>query len=107
MLSGYDHFSEHPEKITADIEHWKKCVYRNFDAVLRIIIATKNIDSNRCVICANLSICWKTKSTLANHYRYSHKTQIVGYYLEHFIKLTPDELHVLMKIEGDDTIGQV
>lgn len=101
-LTGHDHLSKNSEIITAEIEHWRKHVHKNFEVVLRIIVSTVNIENNRCVICANLSAIWKSKSSLSSHYRYSHRSQIVEYYLKHYIKLTPDELRKQMQ-RGDDT----
>lgn len=99
MLTGYDHFDNHLEPITADVEHWRKCAYRNFDTVLKIIISTKNNDNNKCVICGDLSMRWKNKSSLAGHYRFSHRSQIVEYYLENIIQLSPEELQEQMHTE--------
>jgi len=87
-----------PNRVTTDIPNWRKCARRNFDEILKLIISTKNIDNTYCIICGPLSIQWKSKSTLAFHYRYEHKLQIIDYYLSNIIKTSPEDLQEMMQI---------
>ena len=89
---GYDHFSKNNELITADIEHWRHCVLKNIDESVEIVILTKNKHNNICGVCGPYSINWKNKSSLIPHYKYSHRSRTVDYYLEHCIKITPEQL---------------
>ena len=96
MLPGYDHLTGYSRKRDADHKHWVSYVYRNFDAALKIIMQTLSNDKLTCVVCEDLSLNFHNKSNLANHYRYSHKRQVVDYYIKHFIEKTPDELKQMM-----------
>lgn len=96
MLPGYDHLTGYSKKITTDHNFWVSYVYRNFDATLKIIMQTLSNDTLTCFVCRDLSFNFQSKSSLANHYRYSHKRQVVDYYLKHFIEKTPDELKQML-----------
>ena len=99
MITGHVPFKGYSEEITADISQWRKCLHRHIEEVVRVVISIKNKNDNKCIICKELSRNWTTQSSLANHYRWEHRTPIVEYYLENFIQLTPAQLQELMKIE--------
>lgn len=102
-LIGYDHSLENSKEITADINQWRKNTLENIDVIIEIIISIKNIVNNICIICGPYATNWISESNLTVHYKYSHRSQIVDYYLEHFIQLTPNELREQMQT-GDDKL---
>lgn len=95
MLTGFDHITglRKGEQITADYTHWEAYCRRNIKDVVKIIIdAVHGDDIFTCRICKENSLHYTKAASLGRHYKYQHDTQIIKYFLDSIVKLTPDEL---------------
>lgn len=108
--TGFDHLAGYSHSITADHSQWIKHIYRNFDQALEIIltITTPNIINDNeklhCIICGSSSLNYQSIATLSKHLKFNHKFQIVKYYLDNIIKLTPAELKTILDSKTNSQI---
>jgi len=107
MHSGHDHLTNHSEKINADYQFWTRHVSRNFDVALKIVIQATVDDQLTCIVCKDLSLNFHSQSSLASHYRYTHKPQIIEFYLKHLIGKTPDQLRQIIESNNTKSVNHI
>ena len=94
MFEAYDIFAKHITLVNTEKDHWLKHISRNWDKVVRILVALSiNL---RCLICADLSLNYTAKSSLANHYRTVHRRRTKEFFLYNVATKDPDELEELL-----------
>ena len=93
MLTGYAHFSNMSDLVDADHTHWIRYLYRNMEAIIRIMVSIS--ENLHCMVCDDLSLNYTTKASLANHYR-EHRKQTVQHFLDNYTTKTPEELHEII-----------
>jgi len=83
-------FTQFPYVTDADESHWMKLIYRNFDKTVRILVEFSN--DLKCLICDDLSLNFKSRSSLANHYYVIHKTRTAKFFLDRIMTKKLEEL---------------
>ncbi len=93
MITGYAHFTNIPEMVTADKLFFLGYGFRNLDKIVTIFVNVT--DEFKCVVCGDESLNYTSKSSLAKHIRY-HARATVEFWLKHFISKTPEELESIL-----------
>lgn len=97
MLTGYDHLTGRIEGLfSADYVHWEECCRENIKEVLKIIIDVYHMDTLTCMFCAKNSLHYTKAASLGKHYKYQHEPQIIKFYLDNIVKISPVELQCIV-----------
>ena len=83
-------FASEPYIESASFEQIAKHIYRNFPRAIKILVKIAN--ENKCVICENLSLNYKSKASLGNHLNFIHRKRTMEYFRDNVMTLTLDEL---------------
>ena len=106
-LAGYDHITNHTDMIIADHTHWRIHAYRNFDKVLDLILLFTCKKKPKCIFCGDQSLNYTSLANLGAHYRYTHKTQCILYYIDEIIKISPEKMEKLYEKNSNSIIEMV
>jgi len=90
---GFNHFQKNPGIIIADEIFWIRSLYRNIDKIIRILSIIPK--ETRCLVCADLSLNFTTRSSLASHLR-NHARATIRFWLDNFISKSPEELEFIL-----------
>ena len=77
FLTGYAHFSQSTDEVTAEKEHWMRYCHRNLSEIIKMIIASSPSDDLKCICCDDYALNYTTKASLFQHYK-SHKQHLVS-----------------------------
>ncbi len=102
-LTGYAHFSDMKNLITADHANWIRYLYDNIEGIIRIMTTTS--ENLHCMICEDLSLNYTTKGSLAHHYR-THRKQTIQYFLNNYLSISPEELSKIITKSHEREITQ-
>jgi len=78
----------------ATIQQLAKHIYRNFPKALEIIVGIAK--DNKCLICADFSLNYKSPASLMNHLQWVHKKRTMEYVRDNIMTLTPDAIEELL-----------
>jgi len=96
-LIRWNLFAQNPYMENASIVQWMVLIFRNFDRVIRIMVElSKDL---KCLICKDLSLNYKARSSLADHYWNVHKRRTAEYFLDNVATIDPEELERKMHSE--------
>ena len=92
-------YSTNPYREDATIQQIAKHIYNNFDKALKIIVGVAK--DNKCIICADFSLNYKSPASLMNHLQWVHRKKTMEYTRDVIMQKSVNEIEEMLNDECD------